>query len=368
MYEKIELIELKISNLLEDYSLQIPECQRILDNIKLQSLIDYQKEIFIKYQCYKFIGVLSICQINNQNYLVDGQHRFCAMEQLYKKYNHDFNIFIQLITVNSIENLKLVFENINKNTPLPDIVFDNNNEKNIISETVNYFQHKYPKVWSSSSKCHRPSIFINYFQESLLFMQNYLRFENSEELINVIEDYNINHSKQNKDDYKDKSISNKMFNNACETNFYLGLYKYDIEQDYGYLWSKNIIEYKCPNVNIIKKKKQNGKAKIKKALRTNVWNTYIGDKIRETKCKICNNYKIDTFNYECGHIIAEANGGSIDLDNLLPICGECNKSMGTEDMDLFVKNIYKNNYKTYEKFKQKKLVNEKSHSLLSNIF
>ena len=105
-----------------------------------------------------------------------------------------------------------------------------------------------------------------------------------------------------------------------------------------------------------------------KSLVSNVWNTYIGNKIRETKCKICNTYKIDTFNYECGHIIAEASGGNTDLENLLPICGECNKSMGIEDMDSFVNNIYKNNFKTYEKFKNKKIVNEKSHSLLSNIF
>ena len=205
--------------MLKDYDLQIPECQRILDNIKLESLIDYQKEMFIKHQCYKFIGVLSVCVYNGNNYLVDGQHRFCSMVQLYNNYKHNFNIFLQLIYVNSIEQLKIVYENINKNTPLPDIVFDDNNEKNIITEVVNYFQRNYPKVWSNSSKCHRPSIFINYFQETLLFIQNYLECENSEELITIIEDYNKNHKKQKKEDYKDKSISIKMFNNAIDTNF-----------------------------------------------------------------------------------------------------------------------------------------------------
>jgi hypothetical protein len=41
--------------------------------------------------------------------------------------------------------------------------------------------------------------------------------------------------------------------------------------------------------------------------------------------------------FQCGHVIAEANGGVIHVDNLRPICSICNQSMGTENMDDFRK-------------------------------
>ena len=37
------------------------------------------------------------------------------------------------------------------------------------------------------------------------------------------------------------------------------------------------------------------------------------------------------------HVISEFNGGEININNLRPICNECNLSMGTTNMDVFIK-------------------------------
>jgi hypothetical protein len=42
-------------------------------------------------------------------------------------------------------------------------------------------------------------------------------------------------------------------------------------------------------------------------------------------------------NFDCGHIIAEKNGDTLELNNLRPICKHCNTSMSTENMDDFMK-------------------------------
>jgi hypothetical protein len=70
------------------------------------------------------------------------------------------------------------------------------------------------------------------------------------------------------------------------------------------------------------------KAKIPKAIREQVWLTFIGKKF-EHKCFVnwCEN-KMTPFSFECGHNIPESKGGSLDIDNLRPICSNCNKSMG----------------------------------------
>ena len=56
------------------------------------------------------------------------------------------------------------------------------------------------------------------------------------------------------------------------------------------------------------------------------------------KCYCCKTSVIEITNFDCGHIISEFNGGNISIDNLKPICGTCNTSMGTENMNEFIEN------------------------------
>ncbi len=67
---------------------------------------------------------------------------------------------------------------------------------------------------------------------------------------------------------------------------------------------------------------------ISKKLREEVWLKHFG-KIFSSKCPIqwCTR-EISVFAFEVGHNIPESKGGRTTIDNLLPICGECNRSMG----------------------------------------
>jgi len=74
------------------------------------------------------------------------------------------------------------------------------------------------------------------------------------------------------------------------------------------------------------------KQQIPKALKNLVWDTHVGKHIGETLCKCCNKTPITQMNFQCGHIIAEVNGGSMTVENLLPICQPCNNSMYTKNL------------------------------------
>jgi len=71
------------------------------------------------------------------------------------------------------------------------------------------------------------------------------------------------------------------------------------------------------------------KKKIPKALREQVWRVYCGETFNK-KCNVnwCENI-ITPFTFETGHNIPESKGGTLDIDNLRPICSNCNKSMGS---------------------------------------
>lgn len=70
------------------------------------------------------------------------------------------------------------------------------------------------------------------------------------------------------------------------------------------------------------------KQRISASLRQSVWLAWIG-KEYDAKCTIkwCQS-RITPFSFEVGHNIPESRGGATTLDNLRPICGICNKSMG----------------------------------------
>ena len=80
---------------------------------------------------------------------------------------------------------------------------------------------------------------------------------------------------------------------------------------------------------IKEKPKPKLKTKIPLSLRFKVWDTHIGINNGKAKCACCEATEITQLQFECGHIIPESNGGPTILENLLPICMSCNRSMHT---------------------------------------
>ena len=89
----------------------------------------------------------------------------------------------------------------------------------------------------------------------------------------------------------------------------------------------------CLNI----KKKEIISATIKDA----VWRREIGSaNLFEIKCPICRINIITSRNFQCGHILARARGGCISVNNLRPICGYCNSSMGSIHMDIYIATLW----------------------------
>jgi 5-methylcytosine-specific restriction endonuclease McrA len=69
--------------------------------------------------------------------------------------------------------------------------------------------------------------------------------------------------------------------------------------------------------------------------RGEVWAAHFGTSTKGA-CYCCKKH-LDVFDtWETGHIIAHSRGGTIAVDNLRPVCGPCNTSMGDENMDEFM--------------------------------
>lgn len=82
---------------------------------------------------------------------------------------------------------------------------------------------------------------------------------------------------------------------------------------------------KTPNSTQKPRRKQT----IPHAIRWQVWLNYAGEHF-QAKCSTpwCRNI-MRVYDFQAGHILAEAAGGLVSVENLIPICATCNHSMGT---------------------------------------
>ena len=76
---------------------------------------------------------------------------------------------------------------------------------------------------------------------------------------------------------------------------------------------------------VIKPKSTRKKA-IPKVVREKVWRTYMGEYSGKGKCFCCNYTELTSFQFECGHVISEYNGGDVNIENLRPICSQIGRA------------------------------------------
>ena len=79
---------------------------------------------------------------------------------------------------------------------------------------------------------------------------------------------------------------------------------------------------------------------IDKGTRDAVWIRYIGNKATG-KCYCCRIRPIHITDFQVGHNKAHAKGGSDNISNLRPICGPCNRGMGTKSIEQYRKRFSK---------------------------
>jgi len=358
-----KLVNINIKNLLNQ-KIIIPNEQRIRDDNKVDEIIKYQDKFYKSGKnSFNFLGCINIhyCEEDGKNYLVDGQHRFKAMDKLYKEHHYNnFNVLIEIVKVNNKNELIENYKIINKNTELPE--FPDNINKNLVENVCKYFFSEYPDIWTLKKKTIRPKLNKNQFQEAVAFLymkltESNINIEDEEDLKKIIIIKNEEMSRWSKEAYEKQIRKLKKLNiyleECCKHNMYLGMYNF-INETYCYDWIKDIIKQKTGE--LIKKEKKKRKKSIPKNLRKQVWKTYNKEE-SSAFCYCCKINKLDYMDsWECGHIISEFNGGNSTINNLRPICGSCNKSMGTQNMNLFMEkyyNIPKKNKKEKNKNKKK---------------
>lgn len=334
------IASIKIENLIK-IPLEIPHEQRLKINSTVSEIVCYQDIYFKKHNKFNFQGTINIhcCKEKNKNFLIDGQHRYFSIKELVEKHKYKNQLIImEILIVDTLEELRNNYNIINKNTQLPK--FPKDLDKAVTEKVCDYFFENYKDFWSISTRPTRPNLNYTHFQEAVGYLNKELNKQfntelSYEQLKKFIID--INNDLSHKDLLKYENLiklktKDKIIEKCTKADFYLGIYTHK-SVDYGYGWVNEIL-------SVFKKTYK--KNSIPPVIKNEVWTTYIGNKA-EAFCTCCNKNKIKMTSFHCGHILAEINGGLIELNNLRPICKSCNSSMGTQNMKDYMKKYFIHN-------------------------
>tara|TARA_B100000900_G_scaffold386869_1_gene377660 strand:+ start:1363 stop:2433 length:1071 start_codon:yes stop_codon:yes gene_type:complete len=308
-------------------------------NEMIQSYIDNPDYFLFKNNI--IVGI-----INNKYYIIDGQHRLEMIIELCNKYNkYDNELIITYYYLNNnIEAIKL-FNEINLDSKKNKNYIEKNIfDKILINNFKSILKTNFGKYFSRKKNTGKIKS-IDEFVDELINI-NFFNYNNNNDYNKLYESlilfnnkyYDIiykniyDNSSYNKLLYKIelKSINNKIVFTTKQNNFIDFIY-YNISED------KNEL-YKFKPKSVWKKEKKRITKKIRKILWFNTYDNFNDNFI----CPIyfCNN-NINYDNFQVGHIISEYNGGTLELNNLKPICKNCNLSMGKNNWDEWEKEYTK---------------------------
>lgn len=344
---------------LKDKNYTIPNFQRIINTQKVNEIVDIQEKYVKQENNFQFHQSLIFVEMSkyktSEAYLIDGQHRLDALENLYNRGYKNQYIPITVIQCETFDDVNRIFNEINKNSEMPEYIFECKPKENVSIKLIcKHFFHKYKHVWKENSKHpQRPYMSKNLFQDALyylikLFEKYKLDYPDEKTIIDMIEDQNsvIENNITTYIHRKYTSNPSNIINKAYRVGCFLGIvpiYHHDMKYEWVihcFTSYTGIQMEKDKDVRSIRKSRK----KIPTGQKTILWNTYFGKQHGCHKCWCCNRNEISQLEFDAGHIVSNADGGGDTIENLRPICRSCNSSMGRMNMIQYMRIYHPTRY------------------------
>lgn len=293
-----------------------PEVQRDIRKEHVEEIYAFQVAHHDRVGCYCFLGVLTFALYDGKYFCLDGQHRYAAVRQLYTTFGRDFYLDIEELTCATEAEMIEYFRIINLNSPVPDFLRDFRPQVAVVLR--GHLKSVYSRYLSSAASPHKPNIALEAFL-SKLQLQHGAVLEGlgaADAIVAWFETANTDHGRwltamgTEEPDIKKAVDAIQKRTATGAPAFFLGCF-----------WLEDL-----PRSFTQPKRKK-------------VWETYAKKAPKDDDgcvvCPCCESTLLSPFEFEVGHIISHKNGGSNALDNLIPICGLCNKSMGAMNFDAY---------------------------------
>lgn len=319
-HEYYELVEIRrLSEILST-----SEVQRVVIPERVEKL---QQSYRVKYHSREEIrvpGVLTVAILDGSYHLVDGQHRYIALFNLWKETDHSQEVCVNFVQVESLTAMEELFRIINDTVPVSDI--PQGVRRKDVNQVVQYFTERYPTIFrnTKTGSVQRPNINRTLFEEKVAVLYQVYPSNLIEKLVELnrklsnqtLMDFAVTRKdkRENLDTFRKKAIE--------KGGLFFGMYP------------KLECLDRLLNLPFVAPRQA-----LNPALRQLIWNMFYPDQ-KEGECLFCNE-KITIKTCHMAHDVAHARGGPETKENLYPCCGTCNLSMGQLTYEQFREKVEK---------------------------
>jgi hypothetical protein len=319
---------------LQALSLETPELQRPADVLRVDEIVAYH--VGRAPSAPLFIGDIILSRHCGKLYVVDGQHRLLAMLRLAKTYPNT-QVTIEVVDSWAMP-MRELFEVVNRSVPVPDYVVKETLgvvRRRLLDAFSLRFKASFVRFLSPARNPRRPNLSFDRLLDRIVASDILLaHFDDGDHLFEYIawassrlEAMDLINSKRARDK---GGLPLFLTNDPDDT------WASDPRLVAEFTSLPATASTVCidPPVTRVNKRRN-----LSTSLRNAVWNAaFGGPSVGDGPCWCCGRI-VSHQDFECGHVVAVAQGGTDSVDNLRVLCRSCNRGMGTTDMREFALNF-----------------------------
>lgn len=309
---------------------QSPEIQRDVDPDRVQAICDFQEARLRERGSYLFLGDLALLMNDRGRlWIVDGQHRLRAAQRLCAACaDHPCSV---LVLSSDAVGLQEAFRLVNTAVPVPEWLVDGTvqaRQRCMLRAVESDLRRRFGSFLSTATTPRRPNVSLSALMSALATAACRRPGEFPAEPEHVVAYLLWCNRRLRGNGPVSTAAVDKAARAGVEPLFFANDLTFEFVQGWLDQWLATPPE--APEAPTRPRRA------IPKATRIALWNRTFGERRGIGACHCCRR-EVTQQDFECGHVVAAARGGTDALDNLRPLCATCNRSMGAEDMDAFMK-------------------------------
>lgn len=273
-------------------------------------------------------------------YLIDGQHRYLALQKLFVEYLIDSEILVNIIPVATESDAYTRCRLLNNSMPL--VLPENLKLFTLAKEITDRLVQKYFNFFSASPKPRRPHMNKDTLAQNLATTLGALQVDvdtvdTVDTVVGIIERVNHYYQSVARENHWELFFGNpdviakaysKILEKKCDTKCFLGLFIH-------YEWLEKFKEaWYNPQVLQVKEKTspKSNRISFTDFQRSEFWCQKVGPYRLKSSCFCCG-AEVSKRAFHIGHNVAVHKGGTNDFSNLEILCIPCNLKMKTRSID-----------------------------------
>ena len=345
--EKVERTEVSFQRITEHSLMEKlikPSHQGALQDDKVDEMV---KEYLENPNFWTHKQIITVSVFNGSYYITDGQHRIEASRLLYlnhgKTSDQDFLLF-NWHTVDDEEEMRSLYNSINKDSTKNEIFVTQEVIVQARAENfTKFFKMNYKDLFPNKVNKTNKRYTIETFRDELI-KRNFFNREKHEEL-GIYSDFNKEETyeryilRSGFEYYNAYGYQKYLDEDQLDNIFYADEARFIRERQAFMFIRNNFLDWLKNKTTTPKHEAKALRKSIPISIRNSVWKREYGDEVTG-KCPIssCDRTLTKT-DWHCGHIVSHYNGGKAKVDNLRPICAQCNNDMDSMNWEDYEKSV-----------------------------